>query len=156
MQILVPKIEVFKASKRYSIENLGMYSFLQEGRMDRISDKRIMIVGGDSNFLYLMRRYVRRSAFEIISVNLGEDLLGLARKQRPIAIILELDQPETIGWQMLRTLKTDPVSGNIPVIVCSWLDDESHALTEGANSYLRMPILYTDFETALGSILMKE
>jgi CheY-like chemotaxis protein len=124
--------------------------------MDRISDKRIMIVGGDTNFLYLMRRYVRRCAFEIISVNLGEDLLALACKQRPIAIVLEVDQPETIGWQILRSLKTDPVVGSIPVIVCSWLDDESRALAEGAKSYLRMPILYTDFEAALGSILMKE
>jgi CheY-like chemotaxis protein len=124
--------------------------------MDQSANKRIMIVGGDTNFLYLMRRYVRRSAFEIVSVNLGEDLLARARKQSPMAIVLEVDHPETIGWQMLRTLKTDSVSCSIPVIVCSWLDDESRALTEGANSYLRMPILYTDFETALGSILLKE
>ena len=124
--------------------------------MDQISNNRIMIIGDDAHFLYLIKRYVRRSAYEISCINLDDDLLALVKHQRPIAIVLEVDLPRTIGWQMLRQLKTDPEAGNIPVIVCSWLDDEPRALMEGANSYLRMPILYTDFETALGSVLMKE
>jgi len=42
------------------------------------------------------------------------------------------------------------------VIVCSWLDEEARCLAEGADIYLHMPILYSDFETALEAILMKE
>lgn len=124
--------------------------------MGQISNNRIMIIGGDAHFLYLIQRYVRRSEHELVSVNLDEDLLALVTHQRPMAIVLEVDLPQTMGWQMLRKLKTDPEVGSIPVIVCSWLDEESLALTEGASSYLRMPILYTDFETALGTVLPKE
>ena len=124
--------------------------------MEQTSNNRIMIVGGDSHFSYLMQRYVRRCAHQMISVNLGEDLLALARCQKPAAIVLEVDLPETIGWQILRTLKADPEAGRIPVIVCSWMDEELRARAAGADTYLRMPILYADFETALGSILMKE
>jgi CheY-like chemotaxis protein len=124
--------------------------------MDQISKKQIMIVGGDSHFSYLMQRYVRRSAHDIINVNLGEDLLPLARCEKPAAIVLEVDRPETIGWQILRTLKADPEVGKIPVIVCSWLDEEARGLAEGADIYLRMPILYSDFGTALATILIKE
>lgn len=124
--------------------------------MDQISKKQIMIVGVDSHFSYLMQRYVRRSAHKIITANLGEDLLSLARCEKPAAIILEVDRPETIGWQQLRALKTDPEVGKIPVIVCSWLDEEARGLAEGADLYLRMPILYSDFGTALEAILIKE
>jgi CheY-like chemotaxis protein len=53
-------------------------------------------------------------------------------------------------------LKADPEVGKIPVIVCSWLDEEARGLTEGADIYLRMPILYADFEAALAATLMKE
>jgi hypothetical protein len=42
------------------------------------------------------------------------------------------------------------------VIVCSWLDEEVRALAEGADIYLRMPILYADFGAVLESILLKE
>lgn len=124
--------------------------------MDQTTNNQIMIVGGDSHFLYLMQRYVRRSAYKIISVNLGDDLLALARCEKPVAIVLEVDLPETIGWQVLRALKADPEVGKIPVIVCSWLDEERRGLAEGADIYLRMPILYSDFGATLASITMAE
>lgn len=124
--------------------------------MDQTSNNRIMIVGGDSHFSYLMQRYVRRSAHQIISANLGEDLLALARCQKPVAIVLEVDLPETIGWHILRALKADPEVVKTPVIVCSWLDEEVRALAEGADIYLRMPILYADFESTLAAILINE
>jgi DNA-binding response OmpR family regulator len=128
----------------------------KKGRMDYTSNNRIMIVGGDSHFSYLMQRYVRRSTHKIISASLDEDLLALARCKKPVAIVLEVDIHTTIGWCTLRTLKTDPEVGKIPVIVCSWLDEEARGLSMGADIYLRMPILYADFKAALASILTKE
>jgi CheY-like chemotaxis protein len=124
--------------------------------MDQTTNNRIMIVGGDSHFAYLMQRFVRTSAHQIIPVNLGEDVLALARREKPIAIVLEVDLPETAGWHILRTLKADVEVGRIPVIACSWQAEEARGLTEGAEIYLRMPILYPDFEAALAAILTKE
>ena len=124
--------------------------------MDQTSNNRIIVAGGDSNFSYLMQRYVSRCAHKIIYANLGEDLIELARCQKPAAIILEVDRPETIGWQLLHNLKVDQETVEIPVIICSWLEEETLALDQGANAYLRMPILYSDFETTLESILIKQ
>ena len=124
--------------------------------MDQTKNNQIMVAGVDSNFSYLMQRYVRRCAHSIVSANLNDDILALARCQKPVAIILEVDRPNTIGWQILRTLKSDQETGKIPVIVCSWQEEEARAIKEGADTYLHMPILYADFETALGSFLMKE
>jgi hypothetical protein len=46
--------------------------------------------------------------------------------------------------------------GKIPVIACSWQDESARGLAAGAAVYLRMPIVYTDFETALSAILTKD
>jgi len=124
--------------------------------MDQTTNNRIMIVGGDSHFLYLMQGFVRTSAHQIILANLGDDVLDLARCDKPVAIVLEVDLPETAGWRILRALKADLEVGRIPVIACSWLDEKVRGLAEGANVYLRMPILYTDFEAALAATLTKE
>ena len=123
--------------------------------MDQNLKDRIMIVGGDSHFAYLMQRYVRRSAHTILTANPEDNPLEIARTQRPVAIILEVDLPDTIGWSTLSALKADPQVGCIPLIVCSWLDEGARALAGGAERFLRMPILYADFEDALGSIPMK-
>ena len=124
--------------------------------MDQTTNNRIMIVGGDSHFSYLMERFVRTSAHQIIPVNLGDDVLALARCEKPRAIVLEVDLPETAGWHTLRALKADPTVASIPVIACSWLDEEARSLAEGADSYLRMPILYKEFGAALAAILVEE
>lgn len=123
--------------------------------MDQTTNKRIMIVGGDPHFLYLMQRFVRTSAHQMIPVNLGDDVLSLVRGEKPLAIILEVDLPDTTGWHTLRTLKSDPDAGRIPVIACSWLDESVRGLGEGASVYLRMPIVYSDFEAALATILTR-
>lgn len=127
----------------------------QEGRMDQTANKRIMIIGMDSHFSYMMQSFVRTSAHHIISVNFSDDVVALVRCEKPAAIVLEVDMPETVGWHTLRTLKSDPEVGRIPVIACSWLDEAARGLAEGAAVYLRMPILYSDFGAALAKILTK-
>ena len=115
-----------------------------------------MIIGRDSHFSYLMQRFVRTSAHQAIPANPGDDALALAKREKPIAIVLEVDAPETTGWRVLRTLKSDPEAGKIPVMVCSWQDESARGLAERADVCLRMPILYTDFEAALATILANE
>jgi DNA-binding response OmpR family regulator len=124
--------------------------------MDQTANNQIMIIGGDSHFTYLMQRYVRTSAHQIVFTTLGEDALARARCEKPAAIVLEVEPPGTIGWHTLQVLKADQEVGKIPVIVCTWLDEEAHSLDLGADFYLRMPILYADFETALTATLLKE
>jgi DNA-binding response OmpR family regulator len=82
--------------------------------MDQIAKKRIMIVRRDSHFLYLLQRFVRTNAYRPIPVNLADDVLSLAKDKKPVAIVLEVDTPEVVGWKALHALKSDPDAGGIP------------------------------------------
>jgi len=124
--------------------------------MDQAANNQIMVIGGDSHFCYLMQRYASTSAHPIIFASLDGDVLAQARCERPAAIVLVVDPPEVIGWQTLQLLKTDQDTSKIPVIVCSWLNEEERSLKSGADFYLHMPILYADFEVALEATLLKE
>jgi CheY-like chemotaxis protein len=124
--------------------------------MNQHQNNRILIVGGDSHFTYLIQRYVRRSAYKIVAANPDDDPVEIARCQQPAVIILEVDLPDTLGWSTLSALSEDPEVGQIPLIVCSWLDEQDRALAGGADRFLRMPILYADFEYTLEAVWMKE
>jgi DNA-binding response OmpR family regulator len=124
--------------------------------MTQISSERIMIVSRDLNTSYLLQRFVRTSARAVIAAVHSDDVLSLARCEKPVAIVLEVDTPETAGWHMLQTLKSDPETRRIPVMVCSWLDEAASGLAEGADVYLRMPILYEEFGAALTTLLIKD
>lgn len=110
---------------------------------------KIMVVGNDAHFCYLMRRYVRESLCSLVFAYPNENILELTQQAHPAAIILEVNPPGTMSWLALHALKSDPEVSHIPVILCSWQDDETRGSHEGADVCLRMPILYSDYLGAL-------
>lgn len=120
--------------------------------MNRDVPISIMIIGEDSHFGYLMRSYVRRSAYNILYSYPEKGVVDIIRREKPAAIILEADLHATGGWNLLRTLKSNSETCQIPVVICSWADEKERGILEGASVYLRMPILFGDFQEALNSI----
>lgn len=112
----------------------------------------IMVIGADSHFSYLLRRYVRTSAHHIVFANPGEDVLTLAQYTQPVAIVLGAGIPETLCRAMVHALKADQATHQIPVILCFWQEEDPAERITGADLYLRMPILCEDFEAALARV----
>jgi urea transport system substrate-binding protein len=120
--------------------------------MDQVKGATIMVVGDDSSFCYLMRRYANKSTHQIVFAYSGEEALTLARREKPAVVVLEVGRPGTMGWNVLQALRADQATCNIPVVLCSWWDEEDQGLEEGADVYLRKPILYEDFVAALTDV----
>ncbi len=103
-----------------------------------------MVVGADSDFCYLMRRFLRRaSRLRVVSSTQGE-APDRAAAEQPVAIVLEADLPGRGCWDTLRALKATSATRHIPVVVCSWLDIGQRSLDAGADRFLRKPVLYED------------
>jgi CheY-like chemotaxis protein len=117
--------------------------------MDQTAIPRTMVIGGDSHFCYLMRRYLGASDHQLTFLNYGDDVLAVARQKKPTVIVLKVDEPGTPGWITLQALKSDQMLSHVPVVLCSWLADEMHSLEHGAEIYLRLPLLYNDFKSAM-------
>jgi CheY-like chemotaxis protein len=120
--------------------------------MDRTAPSSILVIGDDTHFCYLMQRYIRNTSHQITFAFRGDDVLEIAQREKPIAIILQLQLPGNSGWKVLQSLKSNPATQKIPVLLCSWADDEKRSLEQGADAFLRMPILYQDFLNSLSDI----
>jgi CheY-like chemotaxis protein len=64
----------------------------------------------------------------------------MAKKLRPDAIILDVMMPDMDGWQVLSTLKADPLLNDIPVIMSSIEDHQNMGYALGATDYLVKPV----------------
>jgi CheY-like chemotaxis protein len=109
----------------------------------------MLIVEDDPAFIYLIYRYCIRAGLSLVSTSRGEEALDLARKERPALILLDIRLPGMDGWEVLRELKTDPTTTDIPVVLCSALSEEERAIEEGADGYLRKPVQYRDIVAVL-------
>lgn len=62
-----------------------------------------------------------QAGYEVICSSDGEEGLRLAREKKPDVILLDWMLPKLSGAELLRTLRSDPATSKIPVIVISSL-----------------------------------
>jgi CheY-like chemotaxis protein len=114
-----------------------------------------LIAAHDPWFIQLLRIYSEESGFHVAQVYEGQDVLPMIYQEKPAAIFLQADLPGKIkGWEVLRSLKADPLACQIPVFVFSWSGHgASEAITdplkEGAAAHLQEPVTYEIFQDAL-------
>jgi DNA-binding response OmpR family regulator len=117
--------------------------------MDSTAALGILVIGNDSHFSYLLRRYIRKSEHRPMLANPADNILSKVKLDKPAAIIIEVDQPGSTGWLALRAIKGCSETAHIPIVVCSWRDERNTENDVAADIFLQMPILYDDFVSAL-------
>jgi len=75
----------------------------------------------------LMMRKVARMSLEkgghsVIEAEDGAQALALAKTELPNLILLDAEMPELDGFEASKALKADPVTANIPVLICTGHD----------------------------------
>lgn len=82
----------------------------------------------------------------------AEGVVEVAATLQPDVILLDILLPEPVGWEVLRTLKADPRTMAIPVVVVSVVDEPSEARALGADAVLLKPITREQLIQTLGMI----
>jgi len=99
----------------------------------------VLVVDDNPELVSLFRRYLS-GIFRVIGVSDEMQALEIARQVQPQAITVDLMMPSRDGWSILQALKNDPLTRDIPVIVCSVLKENELARTLGAAGFLVKPV----------------
>lgn len=79
--------------------------------------KQILIVDDKSELLHLMRRILEDEQYQVSILQNGNDAFATAKTRLPDLLILDLKLGNISGKDILRQLKGDPITAEIPVIV---------------------------------------
>ena len=105
------------------------------------SDERtVLVIDDDPNALDLMGRMLQDAGLRVVTASDGIAALELARTLRPVAITLDVVMPGMGGWEVLRQLKQDSETRDIPVIIVTMTDDRDMGYALGATEFLTKPI----------------
>jgi signal transduction histidine kinase/CheY-like chemotaxis protein len=86
----------------------------------------ILIVDDDEISRYLLKGLLAHSGYQLAEASGGVEGLRLARESRPSLVILDLSMPDMSGFEMLDTLKGDPATKEIPVVIYTAQPLDSH------------------------------
>src|SRR5207249_9589214 len=79
--------------------------------------KRILVVDDRNDLLHLMRRVLEDEQYQVSILQQGRDAFTRVKTQLPDLLILDLKLGDVEGQDVLKQLKDDPVTAEIPVIV---------------------------------------
>lgn len=119
---------------------------------------KIVVIEDDVGFLDLLRVHLVSAGHEVLTAE--DAALGLRAviTEAPDLILLDLTVPYLDGFEMIKALRNDPATKNIPVVVLTGRgDDETFAQVRklGASHFLTKPVerdvLIKVIETQLSS-----
>jgi ligand-binding sensor domain-containing protein/signal transduction histidine kinase/CheY-like chemotaxis protein/AraC-like DNA-binding protein len=115
---------------------------LTEAEMKQVKGNRILLVE-DNLAMRNHLKYMLASIFEIIEAANGAEALKIAPDMQPMVVITDMVMPVMDGLEFCRTLKNNPETSHIPVIILTSHDNEESELSgyyAGADIYLTKPV----------------
>ena len=102
--------------------------------------EKVLVVEDDAQAYALISSALGSAGYLSIRARHGEEALHLAREMQPIAVTLDLVLPGLDGWEVLKTLKSDPATCDIPVVIISRVDERDLGVALGAQDYFVKPV----------------
>ena len=99
----------------------------------------IMVVDDDENIAQLVRLYLEKEGFELVSFSRGDSALTAFKSNPPALLLLDIMLPGMDGWQVCRAIRQ---ISSIPIIMLSAKDetfDKVLGLELGADDYIVKP-----------------
>ena len=140
-------IKVVDSTKQKPIQSLDSFASIEK---EQSGEKNtILVIDDDPTIHDLLRRFLGKKGFEVETANSGAEGVRLAKELQPEAITLDVMMPGMDGWSVLTSLKANPQTADIPVIMMSMVDDQNLGYALGATEYLLKPVDGKKLETIL-------
>jgi len=117
---------------------------------------RILIADDDPQMLDLLSTILEEEGFEVIKTENGEEAVRASLKELPSLILLDIHMPKMDGLQACKTIKENPATMSIPVVMITVegsLSEIRQAMGYGAKSYITKPSTKEEILGVVKSIL---
>jgi two-component system alkaline phosphatase synthesis response regulator PhoP len=120
--------------------------------------RTILVVDDEPGIVQIARDYLDRAGFRVITAGDGNTAVRLARSERPHLIVLDLMLPGMDGLDVTRTLRQDPLTRTVPIIMLTALVEETDRLIGlelGADDYITKPFSPRELVARVRAVLRR-
>jgi CheY-like chemotaxis protein len=124
---------------------------------------QIVMIEDDEGHARLIEKNIRRAGVtnpvtpfgngtDALKFLFGPDGTGIANKNKPLLVLLDLNLPDMTGVDILNKIKTNDHLKRVPVVVLTTTDDAveiQRCYDLGCNVYITKPVNYENFAHAI-------
>ena len=107
----------------------------------------LLAVDDDPSVPPLLEKMLVGSPYRVVGLAQASQVLRVAHELRPDVITLDILMPERGGWEVLRELRADPVTREIPVVVVTVVEEAESPTEAAVDAYITKPV---DKDSLLG------
>lgn len=101
---------------------------------------RILVIEDDPLARQFITSRLRKFQYEVVVATNSEEVQKILNHDEIDVILLDILLPGLMGWQILKKIKSDKRTADIPVMVCSVLKEKNLAFSLGAVDFLEKPL----------------
>ncbi|MBC7425586.1 MAG: response regulator [Bacteroidia bacterium] len=115
-------------------------------------DRTILIIEDDTDFAKILLGYTRNKGYKGIVAVRGDEGILMAEKYKPVGILLDIQLPIKSGWEVMDSLKNNPVTRHIPVHIMSSHKVKNKSLLRGAVDFIDKPVAFEQLQDVFNKL----
>ena len=120
----------------------------------------VLVVDDDGVSRHVLAQALGSAGLATVVVGSGSEALAWLAEHTPALVLLDLVMPPPDGFAVLRALRADPRTADVPVVVLTALDtddDVARAFEAGADDFVRKPFRPVELVARIrGQLRMRE
>ena len=120
---------------------------------------KVLVIDDEESIVDLIKLGLKYEGFQVEAAFDGPEGLAAAQRIDPDLIVLDSILPGVDGLEVLRQLRLNPVTRDIPVLMLTAKDkvqDKVTGLETGADDYLAKPFSFEEFVARIRAILRRQ
>ncbi len=117
---------------------------------------RILVIDDSHTIVALLKRMLQQNHYEVLTAYDGETGIEIARKEQPNLVFLDIVLPGIDGFNVLRTLRRDPATKNVPIIMISGnaaATEQFYVQRIGADDFMKKPFARAEVFSRIERVL---
>ncbi len=99
------------------VQMMVKFDLLADGKQARKTPSTVLLVDDDPQNIRLMKAMLKPFNMEILVADGGKSGIEQALKKKPDLVILDLMMPDVDGFEVVSSLRQDPVGSQIPILI---------------------------------------
>lgn len=115
----------------------------------------MLVVDDEMEVRLLCSFNLTHEGYQVVEARDGAEALEIVSRERPDVILLDVMMPNMDGWEVLDSLKRDPVMARVPIIMLTARAQETDQVRgwkAGADGYITKPFNPTKLGQAIEAV----
>jgi len=100
----------------------------------------ILAIDPDLRVIRQYQSFLEPKGYQVIPLADASAAGYHAQRLKPLAVILDVSPRDHSGWKAVKQLRADPETASVPMILCSYIQEEEIGLCLGITEFLNKPL----------------